>query len=328
MSSQTYIRLSSFGGYLKALIIGMGSIGQRHARLLAQKNFKIEVLSRSYSGTEYKTYRGIDEIQDFESYRFVLIASETAKHSSDLKRLRARGFTGHVLIEKPIFYRSDFAQENNLALEKVFVAYQLRFHPILQEIKNLIQAKKIHSVSLRVGQHLSSWRTNRPWKESYSALREQGGGVLRDLSHEIDYAQWLIGDLDRVVGLIKKTSELVMDTEDIVSFFGVFKNETVLNVEMNYLDRLPSRLVHILGEGFHLKGDLISGDLEFKDDQGSWKKSFPADRDLVFSKMYDEFLGAGKDQLKDLCTSQDALKVLKVCEAVEASWEGQKWQKI
>ena len=328
MSSHSYIGVSSFGGYLKALVIGMGSIGQRHSRVLAQKNFKVEVLSRSFNGPEYKAYRDFSEIKDWKDYRLVLIANETFKHAATLKELRRVGFAGWVLMEKPIFAESDFAKEKDLGLNQVFVSYQLRFHPLLQEIKKMIQGKNIHSVSLRVGQHLSSWRTNRPWKESYSALREQGGGVLRDLSHEIDYALWLFGDLDKVTGLVKRTSELGIDTEDIVAFFGVFKSETTLNLEMNYLDRLPSRLIHILGDGFHLKGDLVSGDLEYKDDQGTWKKTLSADRDLVFTMMYDEFLAQEKNKPKDLCTSEEALKVLRVCEAVEKSWKEQKWQKV
>lgn len=313
---------------MKALVIGMGSIGQRHAHLLAQKKVSVETVSGSYSGADYKTYRSLGVVPNWSAYQFVLIANETYKHSETLKAIRQSGFKETVLMEKPIFLESAFAEEQNLLLEKVFVSYQLRFHPMLQEIKSLIDGKNIHSISLRVGQHLSTWRSNRPWKESYSALREQGGGVLRDLSHEIDYAQWLLGDIEKVVGMVKKTSEIGVDVEDLVSFFAIFKNETVLNVEMNYLDRLPSRTINILGEGFHIKGDMISGDLEYKDDQGSWKKSFLADRDLVFAKMYDEFLSENLKDKKDLCTSFEALKVLKVCEAVEQSWEGQKWQKI
>lgn len=313
---------------MKALIIGMGSIGQRHSRLLAQKNFKVEVVSKSYEGSDYKTYRSLDEIKGRSSYRLILIANETSKHSGSLMEIRQHGFTGAVLIEKPIFFSSGFVDNAEIAkkmdLDQVFVCYQLRFHPMLQEIKKIIRGKTVHSLSLRVGQHLSGWRTNRPWKESYSALREQGGGVLRDLSHEIDYAQWLLGDIAKVAGMIKKTSELGIDAEDIVSFFGVFKNETMLTVEMNYLDRIPTRQIQLLGQDFHLKGDMITGELEYKDDQTSWKKSLQADRDMVFDKMYDELLG----HPKDLCKSEEALKVLKVCEAVEASWEGQKWQKV
>lgn len=314
---------------MKALIIGMGSIGQRHARLLTQKNFKVEVLSRSFTGAEHKSFQDLDQIKEYNAYDLVLIANETSKHFEFLKQIRERGFRGKVLIEKPIFSASHLA-DAKYDLEKVFVCYQLRFHPMLQEIKSKIEGKKVHALSLRVGQHLSTWRTNRPWKESYSALREQGGGVLRDLSHEIDYAQWLLGGIDKVCGMVKKTSELGIESEDIVSFFGVFKNEAALTVEMNYLDRIPTRSIQLLGENFHIKADMISGDLEYKDDQGSQKKTFSTDRDLVFMKMYDEFLNNKKDNhvRKDLCTSSEALNVLKVCEAVEKSWEEQKWLKV
>ena len=39
---------------------------------------------------------------------------------------------------------------------------------------------------------LPDWRKNIAYSKSYSSIKKQGGGVLLDLSHELDYATYLL----------------------------------------------------------------------------------------------------------------------------------------
>ena len=69
--------------------------------------------------------------------------------------------------------------------------------------------------------HLPSWRKNINYQESNSARKKYGGGALLELSHEIDYIQWILsGNLNLNFASLRRISNLKIDTEDDVSIFG------------------------------------------------------------------------------------------------------------
>ena len=50
---------------------------------------------------------------------------------------------------------------------------------------------------------------NRNYKLSYSSSKNKGGGALLDLSHELDYVQWLFGKISKIeYAKVKKISNL------------------------------------------------------------------------------------------------------------------------
>ena len=51
------------------------------------------------------------------------------------------------------------------------------------------------SVRSSVGQYLPEWRKNTDYRKGVSARQDLGGGVLLELSHEIDYIQWIFGEI-------------------------------------------------------------------------------------------------------------------------------------
>ena len=62
------------------------------------------------------------------------------------------------------------------------------------------------------------------YKNSYSSHRRLGGGVLLDLSHEIDYIEWIFKKIKRLDFVkIKKLSNLKINVEDHVLISGKTK---------------------------------------------------------------------------------------------------------
>ena len=95
-----------------------------------------------------------------------------------------------VLIEKPLFHKF---YNINLRKNQYFIGYNMRFNPLIQKLKKLIKKNKIWNVNIICSSFLPNWRKQKYFK-SYSAIKRKGGGVLLDLSHELDYTKFLFGN--------------------------------------------------------------------------------------------------------------------------------------
>ena len=81
-----------------ALVIGQGSIGQRHARLLRESGAEVSVVSAAAPGA----FRSLEQALSDQRYSYVVIANETAKHIETIRDLVSRGYKEHLLVEKPL----------------------------------------------------------------------------------------------------------------------------------------------------------------------------------------------------------------------------------
>ena len=52
------------------------------------------------------------------------------------------------------------------------------------------------------------------YRKTVSAQKILGGGVLLELSHELDYLRWIFGDVEFVQAQLARQSELDIDVED------------------------------------------------------------------------------------------------------------------
>ena len=181
-----------------ALVIGFGSIGQRHARLLREMGLSVHVYSRRTLPDE-KKYQSLESALKEVHPEYVVIANETSEHYSTLKTVLSFEVP-QVLVEKPLFSTSVESLPEN-PKSQVCVAYNLRFHPLLQRLCSEINGQSVLLVQVYVGQYLPDWRPQQNYRNSYSVSRAQGGGVLRDLSHELDYLNWLFGPWQSLTAL-------------------------------------------------------------------------------------------------------------------------------
>lgn len=268
----------------KVLIIGFGSIGKRHAAIL--KNFKIVsqvyILSKR-NPTIFKTINKLSQIKEINP-DYIIICSRTSDHFRHLKYIEKNFSKKIILIEKPLFNKFN---KFRILKNKVFVGYNLRQHPVLRFIKNFIINKKIFSVNIICNSYLPNWRKNINYKNSYSSHKRLGGGVLLDLSHEIDYIEWIFKKIKKLDFVkIRKLSNLKINVEDHVLIAG----ETELSnfiIDLNYYSLYRRRQVIVDGHNFSIKGDLISNYVEiyFKNKN---KKiiSFKNDKNYTYAKQH------------------------------------------
>ncbi|KWX88722.1 oxidoreductase, partial [Paenibacillus riograndensis] len=155
---------------MRAIVIGYGSIGQRHVRLLQSLNIETAVVSQRK--VDFPTvFSNIAEAINIFNPQYIVISNKTNEHFETVAYLLSNHWSGKTLVEKPLFHRNITTALDPAATE-IFVGYNLRFHPILQKLKQDLSGKKIVSVMVYTGQYLPSWRPERDYTLSYSARQE------------------------------------------------------------------------------------------------------------------------------------------------------------
>ena len=302
------------GTSVKVAVVGAGSIGQRHQRLLQELGHEVVVVSKSSKSAKYKS---LTDALTQENFEYVVLASPTSQHFADLRVLIEKNFVGSVLVEKPIFDRSEKLKPNRFKF--LAVGYNLRFHPaIIWLQETLPQLGAVSSVNFYVGQYLPTWRPDSDYRTSSSAKTDSGGGVLRDLSHELDLVQYIFGDWKKITAIGGKFSDLEIETDDTFSILLQTDRCSAVSVQMNYSDRLRQRLITVNGNNGTIQIDLVSNSATFNNSQ----KSFDVHPDSTYISQHNAVI---HNQDLSICSLADALKVVATIEAVEKSAKKSKW---
>jgi predicted dehydrogenase len=298
---------------MKILIIGYGSIGKRHYEIL--KEFENVDTISVVSKRQHKGINTISELHFVKSltqYDYFVIASETIKHYEQLKFLCSKVNNKTILVEKPLFSQPDIVELNN---NNVYAGYNLRFHPILQLIKKWISQEEIYSTQINCGQYLPSWRPQIDYKKTYSADINMGGGVLRDLSHELDYMFWLFGDINNIEYLNTKASDLEITSDDIFTAIGRTSKNIIFNINIDYISKIPIRYIVIHTKRFSIYADLINNTLKKIDINNSiTDKEFKTlERNSTYIKMHESILHG----LNSACNFNEAMKIVNFINKIE-----------
>ena len=245
----------------KVLIIGYGSIGRKHHIVLK----KIKEISKICILTQQKKIK--NKIDSFkQAIRFnpdlIIVSSTTNKHLYHLRNIEKKFVNKTVLVEKPLF---DNFYKFKVKKNKVFIGYNLRFDPVIQFIKKKLTNKKLWSVNVICYSYLPEWRSKRNYSKTSSAMKKLGGGVLLDLSHELDYIQWLFGSIKVKFVINNKISNLKINTDDNLVLFGKTINVKQLQINLNYFSKIPTRKIYIDGPKINIVADLLNKKIIYKE---------------------------------------------------------------
>ena len=301
---------------MKIAVIGAGSIGSRHAQILRDLRHEVVVVSRRSGAGKYEK---ISDALKHEKFEYVVVASKTSQHFNDLRELSASKFSGKVLVEKPILASLKKLAKNNF--DFAAVGYNLRFHPAIAWLRDTLpQLGYISSANFYIGQYLPTWRKNDRYQNSSSATIANGGGALRDLSHELDLAQYLFGDWSHLTSTGGKFSNLEIETDDTWSILMQTKTCPALSIQLNYLDRIKQRVITINGDKGSIRIDLYSGLSQFNERT----QVFNVDSDHTYLAEHKAMIAQDP---KTICSIAEALTVVKTIEAIEIAASKRKWIK-
>ena len=243
------------------LLVGSGSIGQRHMRNL--RTLGIQRLAACDPDPDrlapVVAELGIQSFADFEQAiaatkpDLVFVCTPPIFHVP--QALQAVRAGAHVFIEKPLSHALEGVDELITAAEArqrvVQVGYNLRFHLGLQKVKQLVEDGTIGQIlwaRVEVGQYLPDWRPWQDYRQSYTAHRALGGGIILDASHELDYTIWLLGRPTEVMCMAGKVSDLEVDVEDCATVLLRFASGAHADVHMDFVQRGYVRSCKLAGE--------------------------------------------------------------------------------
>ena len=293
------------------LIIGYGSAGRQHAKILRRnKNIKKIYI---FSKQKIKGFNCLKKIEDTNKINpdYIIISSRTSDHLKYLRFIENNFKNKLILVEKPLFRRSEkLSIKNN---KKIFVGYNLRQSPVLNYLKKFIKNKKITSVKIDCFSYLPNWRKNINYAKSNSAKKNYGGGALLELSHEIDYLQWIFGKIVKInSSKLLKLSNLNIDCEDTVNLIGKTK-KTNFFINLSLCSFFNKRTILIDGTDFSLIADLINNSITIKQKLKKLKK-IKFKKLLTFKIQHELILN---HNFKNLCTYKEGVKLTSILDKIK-----------
>ena len=264
--------------------------------------------------------------------QLAVIANPAPYHLTIAQSLAQIGV--HLLIEKPLSNATaGVAQLLQTCKEQgnvLLTGYNLRYLPSLQRFRALLfegLIGKVLSVRCEIGQYLPSWRPDADYRQGVSASSTLGGGVLLELSHEIDYLRWLFGDVDWVRATLSRQSDLELDVEDtahlILGFLPLSENhQLICSLTLDFIRRDTTRLCTAIGSKGSLRWDGITGQVSiYPTDGNGWVSLFHQQhhRDESYLAEWRNFLACVTGMASPMITGEDGFKVLRIIEAARSS---------
>ena len=289
---------------IKISIIGYGSIGKRHANNI-KKNFNFfEILIiTSLKSKIFKTSNNINNLKEFNPSH-IIIANETYKHFATLKYIEKNFINLAVLIEKPLFEKLHIIKNFN---NKYYVAYNFRFHPIINFLKKKINNIVPTNIEITCKSYLPNWR-KRNFEKTYSHSSKLGGGVLFELSHEIDYAKYLFGSLNIIYKKVEKISNLNLKTSDTAFFIANTNKVKNILFKLSISSLHESRIIIIDTDKKTYYCDFINNFINVIYKKKIEKINF---KNFEMNNTYIDELYSFFSNKKNLCTYSDAFNTLK-----------------
>ena len=319
---------------MKALVVGLGSIGVRHLNNLhALGVYELGVVrTRNLPPPQEIIPKAIAVFRDLDfaltkKFDLVVVANPTHLHLETLIKALKAG--AHVYVEKPIAHEKRGLTELASYLTpngpKVLVGCQLRMHPGLQKIEEWINQDKlgqIYSVQVDLGEYLPDWHPWEDYRQSYAARADQGGGVVLTLIHELDYLHWLFGKPKDVYAIGGHRTSLELTAEDTALITFETERGVCVQLRMDYWRKPPVRHMNIVAERATVDWDYPTRLTTLKRDGqildqiellSTW------DRNELFLSMMREFLDGLSRGSAPRVTLQDGIDVLQTALAAKKS---------
>jgi predicted dehydrogenase len=325
-----------------ALIIGVGSIGERHLRCFqATGRVRLSLCDTNPSLRQRVAEQyGIDRVYaDLDAaladpHDAAVIATPAQLHVPMARQLVQAGM--HLLIEKPLSIGLDgidrLQQELRGRQLTAVVAYVLRMHPALRDMKREIDSGRFgRPVQLVTtsGQHFPTYRP--AYREIYYADHATGGGAIQDaLTHLINAGQWLVGPVD---ALVADAAHQVLDGVEVEDTVGLLaRHDNVLaSYSLNQHQAPNEWTVTVVCQRGTARFELHRNRWRWMvqpDDPWHDETFGPIQRDSLFIDQANAFLDCIEGRSPLVCTLDEATETLRANLAALRSVETRTWQNV
>jgi len=233
------------------LIAGYGSIGKKYSQS-ASKFFKkknIHIFSNHLKMNNLKKLRNTKNI------KYIILSNRAIDRIKFFKSFVKKKAT--YIFEKPIatnvfnnFQKKSFLNTIKKNKIKIKTGYCLRLNPAVKKLKKILKknSNKIISIKMNTRTYLPSWRKG-DYTKSVSAKKKHGGGVINELSHELDLMLFLFGKPKALFAKYLNSKSLKIDAEDTVDIIFIINNRINLSMHLDFCSPFEKREVEILLKG-------------------------------------------------------------------------------
>lgn len=325
----------------RVLIVGVGSIGERHLRCfraagadvtLCEPNAAIRERVASEHGIA-RSFPSLDAAMD-DAPLAAVVATPAQTHVSIARQLVDRGI--HVLVEKPLSTRVDGIDELTRAVAArgvvAAVAYVMRANPGLAAMRDAIvggRFGKVVQITATCGQSYPTFRPN--YRELYYARRASGGGAIQDaLTHVLNAGEWLAGPIDR---LVADAARQVLDGVEVEDTAHLLTRQggAMGAYALNQYQQPNETSVTVACERGTARWEPFANRWRWCDEpNGPWhdEPHEPLDRDGPFVRQARGFLATIAGEALPLCTLDEGIQTLKVNLAALDSADHGGWREV
>ncbi len=335
---------------MKILMIGLGSIGQRHLRNIRALYgdtveiiaYRVRGLARTFSNdmkirenvvleNEFNitTYTKLEEALA-QKPDVAFITNITSLHVECATKCAEAGC--HLFIEKPLSYNlagietlQKIVKEKNLV---AFMGFQNRYNPCVKKLKETIEKNLLGdlvAVNVDMGERLTTMHSYENYAETYMARKDMGGGVvLNQQIHEIDYLTYIFGMPKSVYAIASNNNPLTIDVDDNSSALYDFNGLPVF-VHSDFMQFPPTRKCKVIGAKGYMEIDLINNCIvEVVNDQLTKTEFTNFQRNDMFIEELRLFMDCVKNGELSGSSLDDGVTTLKIGLATLRSIEQQK----
>lgn len=326
----------------RVLIVGTGSIGERHARCFIQTGrarvslCEIDAAARRAVAERYKVEAAFDDYNAALQAEPQVVVISTPAHLHVPMAIQAARCGAHLLIEKPLSTSREgverlrqIVNENQIACG---VAYVYRANPVLAAMRQRIldgQFGRPLLVVVASGQHFPYYRP--AYRKTYYALRQTGGGAIQDaLTHWLNAVQWIVGPATRLVADCAHLALEGVEVEDTVHLLARH-GEVMAAYTLNQHQAPNETSMTVVCEHGTARLELHEHRWRWttRPEEGWHEQPFPAvERDAAFVAQANAFLDAAAGNVPPLCSLAEAEQTLCANLAALQSAQQRAWKTI
>jgi len=314
----------------KILVIGYGSIGRRHVEnLLSISDLEIIVCTKRNDikklKKRVKVYSTLKQCLK-EKPDMGIVSNETSLHVQTAIKLAKEGLD--LFLEKPLSSSLKDVKKLHTIVKKKKLIIQmgcnLRFHPCIKKIKNMIDQQKIGKIISAQVQTCSYLPDYHPWenyRRGYAARKDLGGGIILTQIHEIDYMYWLFQEVENVISMSGKFSDLDVNVEDYAASLLRFKNKIIGELHMDYFQRPDFKSCQIRGTKGEIYWDSDNNCVNIYDmNKKRWKTELEVknyQRNFSYVEELKHFLKCVKQKKETINDLEQGIDTLKIALAIK-----------
>ena len=244
----------------KVLVIGTGSIAQKHIDILNSLDYSVYVYSETNDKFFKKSLKAnrLTHLNKLNNFEFAVLANKTSDHLRVLKILINQSI--HIYCEKPIFYKKFNYQKIRTQIKKNKIVfhngYQLRNDTKIRYIEKKLEKLKIKSFQASVGHDFHKWRKTGVRKNSYFSNIKTGGGVIFELVHEINLINLLFGKITKISTIKSNSNDF--NCEDVAISIIETENKIIGSLYQDMFSKVFFRSIKIVTNKIVFEIDLVN----------------------------------------------------------------------